>query len=472
MFSVYQRLKKRSLRETGKQRNYNSRGFSSRALSLEPLEDRALLTVVFPQSHFGPETIAPGRTNAALQNPAVNLIFAGNWTNYQSEKSALIAGTQSILSGPYLSGLQQYGGNGAHFGTVWDDPNTGPTVLPAYPDDHGAELQPFLQYSISTYGTAPGIHDQQHAPIYLVILDPQSSAGDNGGFNDPGIYLALGIIPENINMIFVSTQSSGGTAASIDRATVTIAHELAERDVNNGTLFFEPAPYGTDPNTAAPNKLDQVADGEKYLYRLNGVQVQSYWSDLDQASIVPDIAYNLTQQKFILNPIWSSPDVVTGQFTNQYDIVVIGDQSAAGYADDVTLNATIDQRVQVTLNGESVQFDPSRIRTVDVNTGSGSNTSHVLGTVPGVVTNIHGGGADQVTVGNFGSLRYIEGGLSIDNAPAHNIIVIDDAADDTARSGITLGTNPAALHSLTTDWGYITGLRRRTLSTSTTIRVA
>ena len=93
-----------------------------------------------------------------MQHPAVNLIFAGNWTNYQQQEATLISATQSLLSGPYLSGLTQYGSDGtASYGATPVDPTT-----PLVDNPTGSQLQAFLQTSITTYGPVPGNYDVQH----------------------------------------------------------------------------------------------------------------------------------------------------------------------------------------------------------------------------------------------------------------------------------------------------------------------
>src|SRR5262245_36282722 len=92
-------------------------------LELEALEDRTVPTIVFtPQS--GGDVIAPGSTNDGMQHPTVNVIFSGSyWTTAQGQQdeTALLNSAKSIMSGPYLSGLTQYGSDGqANFGMSWN----------------------------------------------------------------------------------------------------------------------------------------------------------------------------------------------------------------------------------------------------------------------------------------------------------------------------------------------------------------
>src|SRR6202011_5084266 len=91
-------------------------------LTLESLESRVVPTILFTP-HYGSESVF-SRPNG-MQHPAVNLVFSGTyWTSTQGAKdvSALVSATKPLLSGPYLSGLTQYGSDGtASFGSFWTD---------------------------------------------------------------------------------------------------------------------------------------------------------------------------------------------------------------------------------------------------------------------------------------------------------------------------------------------------------------
>jgi hypothetical protein len=104
-------------------------------LQVEPLEDRIVPTIVFTPI-FGPETVA-GSKNDGLQNPDVIYIFSGNYWNTaqgQQDETALLNSAKSIMSGPYLRGLTQYGSDGkANFWTSWNDTNTVPFPLDSRP---------------------------------------------------------------------------------------------------------------------------------------------------------------------------------------------------------------------------------------------------------------------------------------------------------------------------------------------------
>jgi hypothetical protein len=166
---------------------------------VETLEDRMVLTIVF-NPVFGSETVSG--TNDGTQHPPVYLIFSGSyWSTAQgqTDEATLTNSAKNILSGPYLKGLTQYGSDGiANFAGTWQDNATVPSQPPT------GTLQNFLQNEITSHGALPGINDWQHAPIYIVVSDPTSSAQYNGGYNAGGTYLQnFGFfhIPENIQMI-------------------------------------------------------------------------------------------------------------------------------------------------------------------------------------------------------------------------------------------------------------------------------
>ena len=412
-------------------------------LRLESLESRMVTTILF-MPHFGSESVfgCPD----GMQHPAVNLVFSGDyWSSTQgaTDVSALVSATKTLLSGPYLSGLTQYGSDGtATPGSVWTDAAT----VPSNPS--GDKLQSFLQSSITFHGVAPGANDWQHAPIYVVISDPSSALNDIGGWNAAGTYLDCSR-PENMHMIWVgtSTDKSAGVSSDtqiwLDGFTSTLSHELAE-------TISDPDASGIQVSTPAalPASLvngNQIGDNEpelpggpRYGYRLNGNWVQPYWSALDNAFIVPDG----TSQKFNLYPIWSG-----STFTGRYQLDINGDQYGTGYNDRITITQTdIDDpsgsplgSVRVTLNGETATFDrggsglgsKSAISSIYVDTGQGRNSVNVAGLPYDVVLNIKGGlnSNDTVTVGSTGSLFGIAGTVNVSNDSGRTSLVIDDSND-------------------------------------------
>jgi hypothetical protein len=282
---------------------------------VEPLEDRDVPTVLF-LPNFGRE-IVHGR-NVAMQNPTVYAIFSGSYwatPQGQADETMMLHSLQNILSGPYLSGLAQYGYQGpATLAGSWTDART----VPVDPNNGAnlADVQNFVQESIPGHPAEPGVHDLQHAPIYMVISDPASSAGYNGAWNDwSGTYSARGV-PESLHLIWVGTDTWGSSVTK-DTFTMNASHELAE-------TISDPTANGisvTPPARLPANRSGdwQICDNEPsanmgspndYSYMLNGDLVQPYWSRRDGAFLVPD-GNNTTLR---LMPIWNSQDKFTGRY--------------------------------------------------------------------------------------------------------------------------------------------------------------
>jgi hypothetical protein len=442
MLSLFARLRRGNLTEALSRRRRTR-------LEVESLEDRLVPTIVFNPA-FGNETIKPGSTSAGMQNPAVNIIFSGTYWDTptaQATEAALLNGAKEILNSPYLSGLTQYGSSGtAHFAASWNDPNSvtvDPNNLGASPGD----VEGFLINSIANHSAYPGNIDYQHAPIFVMVSDPISSKGYDGGWNGPYTYLqhnpaVLGGLYERMHMIWIGTApASSMLLASTDAFTAVLSHELAETmsDPDPGNSGTEVNPSRGLPAALANPGGNQIGDYEPdgagqfhYAYRLNGALVQPYWSQKDNAFIVPDGQ----SEKFYLGPIWNA-----GNFTGTYALGIQGDQVGPLQANGpINDNIIIDEvipapqvlDITVTMNGQSAAFDHSSIVSVNVDTGGGANTVRIARVPYGAKVNVHSGGqsSDTVIVGTTnGSLANIQGAVSIDNARGQTDLQIDASND-------------------------------------------
>jgi len=219
-----------------------------------------------------------------------------------------------------------------------------------------------------------------------------------------------------------------GSAVSKDNFTVTLSHELAETMSFGVTVQ---APTGLPPALHGDHQVgDNEPDGGRYVYRLNGNLVQPYWSRHDDAFIVPDG----NTQKFYLTPIWNN-----NTFTGKYDLLVQGDQFGAGYSDHISINRspgniTDSFGVKVTMNNQTVAFDPPVINTVNVNTEGGKNFVEVLGVPAGVTLNVDSLSSipsdDVVSIGSQGtSLAAIQGTVNVNNTTGQTQLQVDESHD-------------------------------------------
>jgi hypothetical protein len=428
---------------------------------IEALEDRAVPTIVF-RPQFGPETPASGSSFHGLNHPAVNLVFSGSYwytAQGQQDEATLIDATKSILSGPYLSGLSQYNCDGtAHMSKIWND-HTTIALDDSNGDPKGGTLQNYLNNTIRHHNADPGIHFSEYAPIYAVISDPASSAGNDGGGNARGWYWKWHIIPETMHMIWIGTAVDSSSHVSKDNFTWTLSHELAETisDPTGTSGGFRVNPPADLPKSIKGD--DQICDNEPdagYLYRLNGELVEAYWSWRDQVYIVPDG----NKQKFELVPIWNADS-----FTGKFDLNVTGDQLGANYADNIVIGdpSQIGQfffPASVTMNGESASFDAGTINAINVNTAGGSNNVQVAALPFGVTLNLDSyvlGSNDSIVLGANGSLLGINSTVNISNHSGQSSVFINDTQDKTGEivinnnSLIFSGTNA----TINYDDGYL-----------------
>jgi hypothetical protein len=416
-------------------------------LDIEALEDRQVPTVAF-NPHFGAESIAAGSTNDGMQHPPVYLIFSGSyWTTSagQQAEAGLISSTKAILNSPYLSGLKQYGSDGtATFAGSWYDSAT----VPSQPST--TAVQNFLQTSISNHNAAPGLNDWQHAPIYVVVSDPASSAQYNGGWNAGGIYqqsILFFNIPENIHMVWVGT-SSQGTGIWTDAYTMTLSHEFAETisDPDSNGIRINPSPnlpaQFTGPNQSQIGDYEPEDGFRHYGYRLNGALVQAYWSNQDGAFIVPDG----NSEKFYLDPLWNG-----SSFTGQYNLTLRGDQLGTNYNDSIRVDNAFGS-VSAKMNNQSATFESGQIQNVYIDTRGGSNYVQIAGVPSGVSVNVDSSGlgsSDVVFVGSDNaSLALVQGTVNVANSSGTTHLLVDGYADGARNIAVT--DHSVAFSGLTT----------------------
>lgn len=423
-------------------------------LTLEALEDRLVPTVAFtPQMGNGvlPTVTSPASADSAsLQNTPVVLIFTGSYwttTQGQTDEQTMTNDVSSILGGPYLSKLTQYGSDGhAHLAGAFQTNQT-PTLTGETPT--ATDLLKFVK-SLTTEnpGWVPSTNGKpQQAPVYVLINDPTDAGNGSHGFN---------WTDGTTHAIYEGNATNSDGSINMDLFTRTFSHEIAEA-ITPGITVSNPG-HTTDQN-GGPN---QISDGEPdndksiYAFRLNGLLVQPYWSQSDYAFVVPDG----NTQTLTLQPIWSG-----GTFTGQYNLYVNGDQNATSLNDQITIGqiASGPQTggVAVNLNGETTVFDrtvfgsfPNLIPNVYVNTGTGTNQVNVTGVTFGVsvnVTSSFGNSAtpsnDTVTIGSSGSLVNIGGTVNVGNSSGQTKLDIADGNDTMART-VSVTANAVSFSNL------------------------
>jgi hypothetical protein len=360
-------------------------------LQLESLEERTVPTIVF-NPVFSPETVTD-HGGTKLNNPPVYLIFWGSY--WQTPAGVQMCAdlqnqTASLLSGPYLSGLQQYGVDGhAHLSTVRfdkSDPSNG------FTED---QVKAVFNNQIDNNGL-PEADDTSNCPIYVVLTPPNVSA-QGGALGYHGTDTDYDFPFDFDRMPYAWVGGFGPDYASqVSLYMDTMSHEVVEAITDSEIdLIQKPGITSNQPGYNDPNS-NEIADFEPeattigYAYRVNGVETQAYWSKQNQAFIVP----NGTYQNFTLNPLWNG-----GSFTNTFTLTVNSGQESWNPNDIITVDSTSAGGVLVTMNGETVQFDPGQITAITINAGPGSETINVEHTLKGVPVTINlVGGSDTVNL--------------------------------------------------------------------------
>jgi hypothetical protein len=116
---------------------------------------------------------------------------------------------------------------------------------------------------------------------------------------------------------------------------------------------------------------------------------------------------------------------------------LVGDQSIPNQNDSFVISTTASGGLQVTINGKAESFAAGMFRTVNLNTGGGTNTVQVKALPSTVTLNLDsiGGHTDSVTIGGSGaSLANVAGTVNVSNASGKTSLTVDGSGDGVGRA--------------------------------------
>jgi acrosin len=392
---------------------------------LECLEGRLVPTIQY-NPVFGPEaTIQDGSEH--MQQPQVYLIFWGAYWSYSvgPSQAASLANTASqVVNSTFPLITNQYGADASGMsiaGTVFD------YSIPSSGNFGAGDINDVVTNQIDQ-GALPesdAFNGNDHSKIYVVITAPTVVSSDPQavGFNHVGTDTDVtlsGVDVDDIGECWVWSGNNQHGFVDFDSFSLAFSHEVAEIMSDFDGEGYEVNP----PPGAPPGSGNQIGDyeGNSYAFRLsNGVDVQPVWSRADNAWAVNDG----TNQKFYLDAAgnWAGT-----QFNGQYALTLNGDQNGSPTDDTVTISQGQNGGVQVTQNGETVNFDKNMITGITVNMKDGNDTINVEQVISGVPITINlGGGSDVVNISpSAGDLKTIQDNVTVNAGSGFDSLNIDD----------------------------------------------
>jgi hypothetical protein len=423
-----------------------------RRLWLEQLEDRVMPTILI-SPHYGVEAQTQDG-GFKLNSPPVHLIFWGQYWNGTSspQATAIINAASSLISSTYFNLLTQYGINGQVFlggdgfaTAVWDnDGGNNPSNFST------SDIAGVIENQIDN-GPLPESDTPANLPIYVVVTPPNafSNSGTGvAGFNfddtDTDICGIFCIDHDHIPSAWVWSGNNSNSTVNTFQFQLLLSHEMGEIMTDEGGGGFEVNPGAS---WTGPGSGNQIGDYEGNFYSLqlpNGAWGQPLWSRRDNAWGFSDG----TNQVFNLTGNWQAGCC---NFNGNYALTINGDQVGSPTNDTLTIDRGANGGVQVTLNGETVNFFFGGITSITVNLGGGNDIINVERVISGVPITINlGSGNDVVNIGpsaqNLGNIR---GNITVNGGAGSDTLNVDDQSTLSGETWTMTGSSVADQASAT-----------------------
>jgi hypothetical protein len=237
-----------------------------------PIDGTGKIEILNPPDNGNSNFTVSYHGGAVIPSVSLELIFWGNaWTQTGTTPTAsqIMGAVSSVVSGPYMTGLTQYGiGPGTLRGAI--------IALSDPPNPFSRDDWHNLIWDLIDQGTFPEPDDDGGRNLYMIIPPP----GVN--INQPGVCGAHGYpgdydFPADYDVAWAGYVLNDG---SLDTITTSLSHELVE-------ACTDPEDDGWTLDGLGPPS-DEIGDiCQKTVARVNGVMVQGYWSQRDRACLIP-----------------------------------------------------------------------------------------------------------------------------------------------------------------------------------------
>ena len=238
-----------------------------------PVKPRVPLGQAVPETAGGATPSFSDHGGPVIPHVRLILVFWGSWWNSTSAVPSvgqLTDAVVNILTGPYMNSLAQYRGVGSGFLQSSIVVSTAVGGSPASPPASfsNSDVSTLLSNMIAA-GLMPGPATDAEL-LYMVMLPP--------GVTQPGLLGEHTYSDFNGSNMHFGWVANGG---SLDSVTWVFSHELVESCTDpEGSAIT-----GTGCNQGGWCEIGDVCTGNTAV--INGVTVQRYWSQADQACVVP-----------------------------------------------------------------------------------------------------------------------------------------------------------------------------------------
>src|ERR1700730_3667200 len=220
----------------------------------------------------GPGTIVVDGGGPRVSPVHVSLIFWGAAWQNDSLRAALTNAAAKIVTGKYLSALGQYGA--ATRGTVSRvRPNTSTPPTPPFTTN---DVASFVIGLIDNDTLPEPDADWQHLHVVMMPSTTRFGRESSTGFHSRGVWSAYDLFDVDNDQTHFAWVQYG----DIDTMTAVFSHEIAEAVTDPEGSAIQIAP-------ASSTTWNEIGDGCTSTLRFDGVVVQSYWSALDKACVIP-----------------------------------------------------------------------------------------------------------------------------------------------------------------------------------------
>jgi hypothetical protein len=240
---------------------------------------------ISPSNDLSNATMSNGHGAIASGVPVQLIFWGAGWNLPTTSPSAgqIVTAVQSILAGPFMSGLVQYGVDRSPYRGAIIVSAPAPALLPHTFSQSDVEG---LVNTLIGDGRFPEPDEDGGRIIYMVIMPPNSNyEGDASIVGAHGVF-SSGSITDVDHAWFAWIGNH-----NIDIMTRTVGHELAE-------TCTDPEGDGWTVD-GQPDGLNEIGDiCNKSFQKLNGVMLEAYWSKVDGACLLPT-AYSV--KRFMLS---------------------------------------------------------------------------------------------------------------------------------------------------------------------------